>query len=141
MAACVAVISLLTRDTTFSWLPGSWTSSFDKGYSSQLSDWVPQRYAYISLHKHTFISYICNYGYECVCYSTFNQYFLVVHFTMLYQWQDYIVSMIGLKVNDCDERMMTNIHVISRIRIHSLSVQATKAYVSDHWTVWLASIN
>jgi hypothetical protein len=38
--------------------------------------------------------------------------------------------MIGWKVND-DEYTRTNIHAISGIRIHGLSVQAIKAYASD----------
>jgi hypothetical protein len=38
--------------------------------------------------------------------------------------------MIGLQAND-DEQTRTNIHALSGIRIHSLSVQAIKAYASD----------
>jgi hypothetical protein len=38
--------------------------------------------------------------------------------------------MVGWQVND-DEKMRTNIHTLSGIQTHSLSVQAIKAYASD----------
>jgi hypothetical protein len=41
------------------------------------------------------------------------------------------VSMIGCQVNDDDEQTMTNIHALSGIQTHSLSVQVIKAYASD----------
>jgi hypothetical protein len=34
-------------------------------------------------------------------------------------------------LNDEDEWMMTDIHALSRILTHGLSVQATRAYASD----------
>jgi hypothetical protein len=43
--------------------------------------------------------------------------------------------MIGWQVNDDDEYMRTNIHVLSGIRTHGLSVQAIKAYASDRMTM------
>jgi hypothetical protein len=35
-------------------------------------------------------------------------------------------------VNDDDEQMKTNIHVLSGIRTHGLSIQVIKAYASYH---------
>jgi hypothetical protein len=40
--------------------------------------------------------------------------------------------MIGWQVNDNDEQMRTNIHSLSGIWTHGLSVQAIKDYISDH---------
>jgi hypothetical protein len=43
------------------------------------------------------------------------------------------VSMIGCQVNDYDGQTRTNIHNLSRIQTHDLSVQAIKAYYTlDH---------
>jgi hypothetical protein len=39
--------------------------------------------------------------------------------------------MIGWKVNDDDEQTRANIHALSGIRTHGLSVQAINAYTSD----------
>jgi hypothetical protein len=54
---------------------------------------------------------------------------LVVYFTTLSQYLDYITLMMGLQVND-DEQKRSNINALSGIWTHSLSVQAIKAYAS-----------
>jgi hypothetical protein len=55
--------------------------------------------------------------------------FFVDYFTTLFQYVDYIVSIVGWQVND-NEETRTNIHALSVMRTHCLSVQAIKAYAS-----------
>jgi hypothetical protein len=55
---------------------------------------------------------------------------LLIFFSSFYD--AFSVPVLGLYNFDDREKTWTNIHALSRIQTHGLSVQAIKAYVSDH---------